>query len=227
MNNLRLFLFAIVSLIVLTQTAQAHYDPNIGRFINRDPIAEEGGANLYGFVENKPISSVDYLGLLDVEVDLRVIYENSSTKLTGATYFSHTNGELLKKPTAHGECDCVVIDGTKHFITKFKVKGSATIVIAWDAAEKNQNIPGWKMGRGAAATFEHELMHLQYFHGLLKLVGEHTFDDTEKQKFDTTIECEQKVAEAIKEFIPNFDKAYEAWIPGELGGARQLGADWR
>jgi hypothetical protein len=63
MNNLRSFLLAIASLILLSQTTQAHYDPTIGRFINRDPIAEEGGANLYGFVGNRPIKYIDPLGL--------------------------------------------------------------------------------------------------------------------------------------------------------------------
>jgi len=32
-----------------------YYDPNIGRFINRDPIEEAGGINLYGFVLNDSI----------------------------------------------------------------------------------------------------------------------------------------------------------------------------
>jgi hypothetical protein len=39
-----------------------YYDPNIGRFINRDPIAEAGGINLYGFVLNDAINQWDYLG---------------------------------------------------------------------------------------------------------------------------------------------------------------------
>ncbi len=30
-----------------------HYNPTDGRWINRDPIAERGGVNLYGFVGNK------------------------------------------------------------------------------------------------------------------------------------------------------------------------------
>jgi hypothetical protein len=32
--------------------------------VNRDPIEEEGGLNVYGFVGNESISSGDYLGLL-------------------------------------------------------------------------------------------------------------------------------------------------------------------
>lgn len=35
------------------------YDPVSGRWWTRDPIEEEGGLNLYGFVGNNPIGSVD------------------------------------------------------------------------------------------------------------------------------------------------------------------------
>jgi len=40
-----------------------YYSTTLGRFINRDPIAESGGVNLYGFVGNDPCNWVDYLGL--------------------------------------------------------------------------------------------------------------------------------------------------------------------
>ena len=36
----------------------------MGRWINRDPIGELGGANLYRMVENDAINSTDYLGLI-------------------------------------------------------------------------------------------------------------------------------------------------------------------
>jgi len=39
------------------------YDLGLQRWINRDPIGEEGGANLYGYAENAPIGKVDSLGL--------------------------------------------------------------------------------------------------------------------------------------------------------------------
>ncbi|MDO4411349.1 MAG: RHS repeat-associated core domain-containing protein, partial [Akkermansia sp.] len=39
-----------------------HYNPNDGRWINRDPIAEQGGWNLYGFLFNMSINSNDYIG---------------------------------------------------------------------------------------------------------------------------------------------------------------------
>ena len=38
------------------------YSPTLGRFINRDPIAEQGGLNLYGFCGNDGVNQTDYLG---------------------------------------------------------------------------------------------------------------------------------------------------------------------
>ncbi len=34
-----------------------------GRWLSADPIGEEGGFNLYGYVANNPVSSIDQLGL--------------------------------------------------------------------------------------------------------------------------------------------------------------------
>ncbi len=39
-----------------------YYSPSLGRFINRDPIAEKGGLNLYGFCGNDGVNGVDRLG---------------------------------------------------------------------------------------------------------------------------------------------------------------------
>ena len=41
-----------------------YYDPKTGRWPSRDPIEEEGGINLYGFVGNNPVSKFDRLGLV-------------------------------------------------------------------------------------------------------------------------------------------------------------------
>jgi RHS repeat-associated protein len=39
-----------------------YYHPQTGRWINKDPIAEAGGLNLYGFVLNNAIGLTDFLG---------------------------------------------------------------------------------------------------------------------------------------------------------------------
>ena len=51
-----------------------YYNPELGRWVNRDPIGERGGRNLYSFVLNDPCSLWDILGLIhgidDVEETL-------------------------------------------------------------------------------------------------------------------------------------------------------------
>jgi hypothetical protein len=42
-----------------------YYDPITGRWPSRDPIEEEGGVNMYGFVGNDGVENYDYLGLAD------------------------------------------------------------------------------------------------------------------------------------------------------------------
>jgi RHS repeat-associated protein len=39
------------------------YDAELGRWISEDPIEEEGGLNLYGYVYNSPLMWIDLLGL--------------------------------------------------------------------------------------------------------------------------------------------------------------------
>jgi RHS repeat-associated protein len=41
------------------------YHPELGRFLNRDPIGEAGGLNLHRFVGNNPMNRWDFLGLDD------------------------------------------------------------------------------------------------------------------------------------------------------------------
>lgn len=54
-----------ITACLLTAVIPVHgyYAPSIGRFINRDPIEEKGGLNLYSFVNNNGINDYDYLGM--------------------------------------------------------------------------------------------------------------------------------------------------------------------
>jgi len=40
-----------------------YYSPSLGRWLSRDPIEEQGGLNLYGFVNNDPVNRWDRLGM--------------------------------------------------------------------------------------------------------------------------------------------------------------------
>jgi RHS repeat-associated protein len=47
----------------LNLTTFRAYSPTLGRWINRDPIEERGGVNLYAYVENDPVDLTDPSGL--------------------------------------------------------------------------------------------------------------------------------------------------------------------
>lgn len=40
-----------------------YYSPDMGRWISRDPLEEQGGLNLYGFVNNDPVNKWDLWGM--------------------------------------------------------------------------------------------------------------------------------------------------------------------
>ena len=47
-----------------------YYSPIIGRWLNRDPLEEKGGRNLYAFANNSPEDQIDPLGLISDALDL-------------------------------------------------------------------------------------------------------------------------------------------------------------
>jgi RHS repeat-associated protein len=54
-----------------------YYNPTTGRWMSRDPIEEEGGHNLYAFINNEPSSGLDVLGL-------RPCYRNVVSRVSGS-----------------------------------------------------------------------------------------------------------------------------------------------
>ena len=55
-----------------------YYDSDLGRFISQDPIFEEGGINLYNFVENDPINHWDILGNISINYGTLTLEGNLS-----------------------------------------------------------------------------------------------------------------------------------------------------
>ena len=43
-----------------------HLAPGLGRWLGRDAIEEEGGVNLYAFINNNAIDKYDHLGMIDI-----------------------------------------------------------------------------------------------------------------------------------------------------------------
>jgi len=87
------------------------YDPALQRWINQDPIGEQGGVNLYSMVLNDPVSSFDAFGLEDVDVCIwkrkglgvgpysrvgHVLVKEAGTKEVLLSQFPHDVGQSSK-----------------------------------------------------------------------------------------------------------------------------------
>jgi hypothetical protein len=77
---------ALVILLGLleVQDALAFYNPQTGRWLNRDPIGEKGGRNLYAHTRNRPTISWDRLGHSDATSG---VSDGASTAEGDATVF--------------------------------------------------------------------------------------------------------------------------------------------
>jgi len=54
----------VITFMFTVGSASAFYDPGMQRWLNRDPIEEGGGMNLYAFVANNPVNNRDEEGLI-------------------------------------------------------------------------------------------------------------------------------------------------------------------
>ena len=55
--------------VSLAREAKAFYNPSTGRWFSRDPIQENGGQNLFRFVDNNSLNAVDISGLYLAAID--------------------------------------------------------------------------------------------------------------------------------------------------------------
>jgi RHS repeat-associated protein len=77
------------------------YDPATGRWPSRDPIEEEGGNNLYGFVGNRGLNAVDVLGLRIAPTECEIVIHfghgiTGGKSVQGSVRFARTITRLAK-----------------------------------------------------------------------------------------------------------------------------------
>jgi RHS repeat-associated protein len=82
----------------LVFTLYRAYDPATGRWLSRDPIGEEGGINLYGYVLNDPINRFDPLGLAWESTPTQGLHYNDRKSGFGFGLGVDDNGRLVPTP---------------------------------------------------------------------------------------------------------------------------------
>ncbi len=105
---------------------QAFFDPTIGRWASRDPVGEDAGPNLYGFVNNDSINDADYLGECCCECVTRVHLTNIR-KYTSGSLFGHKFDIVISMESKPSK------DGRDYHATL-------------DWSEKVTPTPGWQNG---------------------------------------------------------------------------------
>ncbi|PIE62809.1 MAG: hypothetical protein CSA26_13040 [Desulfobacterales bacterium] len=80
------------------------YDPVAGRWPSRDPIGEEGGLNLYGFVENDGTNQWDYLGLDKNEENKCGANRERASRMRGYGLYKDMTNEQLHQKYKELEC---------------------------------------------------------------------------------------------------------------------------
>ncbi len=89
-----------------------YYSPGLGRWVNRDPIEERGGLNVYGFVGNGPVGVFDPFGLW-TEIQRRGEVRARTCAQLGDTIGSLANQLHLDSDDALGSSGWLrAVDGT-------------------------------------------------------------------------------------------------------------------
>ncbi len=68
-----------------------YYSPSLGRFINRDPIEEQGGLNLYAAFNNDPVNTIDVLGMAPIAATVELAPVEVKASETGTHYAADDN----------------------------------------------------------------------------------------------------------------------------------------
>jgi hypothetical protein len=150
-------LLSVVVAYFATLNVQASYDPTTGRWCSRDPIQEEGGLNLYGFVSNRAVNEFDRLGLLTF-TEQWFFHESGPKFVT----LEGKPAAAYAQPIQHDKD--ITINGTGTQCLIYHVKTTAKYELHFHS-DPFDNSPS-KTG-GYQYVYQHEEHHVSIYNGKL------------------------------------------------------------
>jgi RHS repeat-associated protein len=111
-----------------------YYSPELGRWLSRDPIEEQGGLNLYAMVRNDAINTFDVLGLLSPEECCRLrseIIRKTNRVLSMIMRYDPVSDAKGGHPIAPWKGGGTTNPGTHYLNIKNDLKGLAKDVILY------------------------------------------------------------------------------------------------
>jgi RHS repeat-associated protein len=151
------------------------YDPELGRWISRDPIKEDGGVNLYAYVENNPVNFTDSTGLIidtsELSGEEQFIFALNRLRLMQGSGEAKALFEALDRPgfTVHirsgNNCVTDAVDRNAGKVQSDGTPGSGSKIIN---VMLDFNMRNYNALSPFAETMTHELYHaVRFSNGLI------------------------------------------------------------
>jgi RHS repeat-associated protein len=142
-----------------------YYHPQTGRWPSRDPIEEDGGLNLYGFVRNNAANTIDLLGkLMKTYIDGSAIskgFDNwkhdPALQILEIAFGGAVGGQTIANWPRRQ--DVIKCDGCILKISDAELKVNIEILNEYLSGNKKDN----KVGNSNLTVLEHERKH-EYHH---------------------------------------------------------------
>lgn len=130
----------------LVYFGRRYYSPSIGRWSSQDPLGRDGGANLYAYVLNSPLTHYDLYGLFGVPECVTSLFSNWDTFSNKSSKFM---SNMIKLPGR-------TIETFGFHMIPFPVVKDAVEIVGWTLKGKNpmNYTPGWK--RPQSQLYIHE-----------------------------------------------------------------------
>ena len=119
MKRFTAMLVLLFGLLFWAGTASAFYNPTVGKWLSRDPIDEEGGLNLFLFVDNSPVTKTDFKGLTILTFDYGTFIPSSYLIDPLFRRFAGDDRQIFTESGSHRTRQFVYVDTDTGSVSQF------------------------------------------------------------------------------------------------------------